>query len=212
MRRRRFLGLAAGFGLAACLSARVGLAPAADRRRTGGACDGCEAIYDGLPSALSSTVRLTPEAEPGERMEISGFVYRVDGRTPAPGVILYLWQTNAQGLYVPGPCQRGAAASHGSLRGWLRSGSRGEYAFSTIRPAPYPQGDLPAHVHVVVKEPDRNEYYLDDFLFDDDPLLTAAKRAVLENRGGSGIMRLKKDNGRWLGRRDLVLGRHIPNY
>ena len=32
-----------------------------------------------------------------------------------------------------------------------------------------------------------NEYYIDEFVFDDDVLLTGAKRKALENRGGSGV-------------------------
>ena len=71
---------------------------------------------------------------------------------------------------------------------------------------------MPAHVHPIVKEPERNEYYLDEYFFDDDPRLTPAKRAKLENRGGSGIVRLQRRDGRWIGRRDLVLGMMIPNY
>ena len=86
------------------------------------------------------------------------------------------------------------------------------YRFRSIRPAAYPRQDIPAHVHVVVKEPTRNEYYLDDFEFNDDPLLTAAKRAAHGQRGGSGVVRLEKKNGVWTGRRDIVLGRNIPNY
>lgn len=210
MRRRAFFCLL-GVGVASGLAVGwTGAQPAP--RRVGGGCDGCEAIYDGLPQELSSSAELAPATEPGERLEIRGTVFRVDGVTPAAGVVLYLWQTNAQGRYVPAPGQKGEAARHGRLRAWLRTGANGEYRISSIRPGSYPGQDIPAHVHLVVKEADKNEYYLDDFLFEGDPLLTPAKRAALENRGGSGILRLRKVSDRWLGNRDLVLGRNIPNY
>jgi protocatechuate 3,4-dioxygenase beta subunit len=59
----------------------------------------------------------------------------------------------------------------------------------------------------------RTRYYLDEYVFADDSLLTQDKRAKLENRGGSGIVALSRSkDGVWTGRRDLILGRNIPNY
>lgn len=76
----------------------------------------------------------------------------------------------------------------------------------------YPDGSEPEHIHVTVKEPDKNEYYLDEYLFDDDPLLTHGKRKHLENRGGSGIMQPKRGNGILTVERNITLGLHIPDY
>lgn len=187
------------------------LGPKSDRV-VGGGCDGCEAIYAGLPASVGSETTIAPEAEPGERMEIRGVVFQRDGKTPAPKVLLYFWHTDVTGHYVPAPEQTGLARRHGKLRGWVRTNERGEYKFQSIRPAAYPGRTVPAHVHVVVKESDKNEYYLDDFLFDDDPILTAEQRARLENRGGSGVMKMSRKDGVWQGRRDIVLGQNIPNY
>ena len=50
------------------------------------------------------------------------------------------------------------------------------------------------------------------FVFDDDPLLTPAKRKALENRGGSGILKLGKQGDLLVGQRDIILGLHIPHY
>jgi protocatechuate 3,4-dioxygenase, beta subunit len=64
-----------------------------------------------------------------------------------------------------------------------------------------------------VKETDKNEYYMDEYVFDDDPLVTKEYRAKQENRGGSGVIKLAKNqNGIWVGRRDIILGLNIPNY
>ncbi|MBA3584026.1 MAG: hypothetical protein H0W36_05760 [Gemmatimonadetes bacterium] len=42
-------------------------------------------------------------------------------------------------------------------------------------------------------------------MFEGDPLLTAAHRARLRERGGSGIVRLVLEEGRRVARRDIVL-------
>ena len=181
-------------------------------RIIGGGCDGCEAIYEGMPETVSPRTAIASESEPGERLEISGTVYQRDGKTPAPGVILYLHQTDTTGHYTPAPGATGLTARDGHLRGWLKSGERGEYSFTTIRPAPYPNATIPAHIHVTVKEPGKNEYYIDDFLFDDDPLLVERERARLENRAGSGIITLTRRNGILTATRDIILGMNIPDY
>ncbi|MBC7921426.1 MAG: intradiol ring-cleavage dioxygenase [Ferruginibacter sp.] len=178
----------------------------------GGGCDGCEGMYEGMPPQLNWQTAVASASEPGERLEISGIVYRPGGETPASGIIIYLWQTDVTGHYTPAPNTTGHPRTHGHLRGWLKTNERGEYQFTTIKPAPYPNDVIPAHIHPSVKEPNKNEYYIEDFLFDDDPLLTRQERAKLENRGGSGILHLTKREGMWVGSRNIILGLHIPNY
>ena len=181
-------------------------------RVVGGGCDACEGIYEGMPERPDWRTTIASASEPGERLEMSGRVLRPDGKTPAPGVILYVYHTDATGHYTPAPGSTGDARRHGRLRGWMRTGASGEYEFKTIRPAPYPSRDNPAHIHPIVKEPDKNEYYIDEYVFDDDPLLTPERRAGLENRGGSGVVRLTRSGGAWVGRRDITLGLNIPDY
>lgn len=186
----------------------------AQQQRTlvGGGCDGCELMYEGMSKQLSWETTIPNSNEPGEPLEISGIVYRADGKTPAPNVILYAYHTNAQGYYEPAAGQT-RARRHGHLRGWMKTDDKGRYKFRTVKPAAYPGRATPAHIHPVVKEPDKNEYYIDEFRFDNDPLLTKDERAREEQRGGSGIIKLTKNqDGVWVGRRDIVLGRNIPNY
>ncbi|HZS09891.1 MAG TPA: intradiol ring-cleavage dioxygenase [Blastocatellia bacterium] len=183
------------------------------KKIVGGGCDGCEAIYEGMPAQLGWETTITDKAEPGEPLEISGTVYRADGRTPAADVILYVYHTSAKGYYEPAPGATGQSARHGRLRGWMKTDGQGRYKFRTIKPAPYPGRSIPAHIHPIIKEADKNEYYIDEFLFDDDPLLVKAERAKQENRGGSGIIKLARDQrGVLIGHRDIVLGMNIPNY
>jgi protocatechuate 3,4-dioxygenase beta subunit len=183
------------------------------KKIVGGGCDGCEAIFEGMPKSFSWETTIADAKEPGEPLEISGTIYQVDGKTPAAGVILYVYHTDAKGYYSPAPGATGLAKRHGHLRGWVKTSENGRYRFRTIKPAAYPGRKDPAHIHPIVKEPDKNEYYIDEFRFDDDPLLTREERAREEKRGGSGVIKLTKNqNGVWAGQRDIILGLNVPNY
>jgi protocatechuate 3,4-dioxygenase, beta subunit len=182
-------------------------------KNVGGACDGCDLIYAGMPEQLDWQTKIHPAVEPGEPMEISGIIYRMDGITPASNVILYVYHTDVMGYYSPADNQPEVSRRHGHLRGWMKTNASGQYQFTSIKPAPYPKRYDPAHIHPVIKEPNKKEYYIDEYRFEDDPLLSPDYRARAENRGGSGIITLNKnDRGIWTGRRDIILGRKVPDY
>ena len=94
------------------------------------------------------------------------------------------------------------------LRGWARTGADGTYAFSTIKPAPYPDRSMPAHIHLYVLEPGRRPYWIDDAVFAGEFRVDDAYRRRMENRGGSGIVELARENGAWLAQRDINLEPH----
>lgn len=196
---------------ATVLTGRVAAQPAT----VGGPCEGCEAIYESpVPfDRLPSLTKLPDASWVGKKpLGINGTVYKADGRTPAPDVVLYVYHTDETGHYRANAGARGWERRHGSLRGWMRTDANGHYKFVTLRPAPYPGHTDPAHIHITIKEPDLPEYYLDDFVFADDPLLTPAARQRLENRGGSGILTLKDVGSMYKAERAIYLGRNIPNY
>lgn len=210
-RRSTLLGLtlvgAAGLG-AGCSRAEPGQGP--DRPRADlYACEGCEAIDERSPDALSSSTVLAGPDEPGERMHLSGRVFAIDGVTPVEGVLIYAHQTNGDGLYANGGPESEWSRRNGRLRGWVRTEADGRYAFETIKPAPYPDRTLPAHVHLYVKEPGRRPYYVDDVVFDGEFKVDAGYRARQELRGGSGIVSLwRRADGVWSAVRDIRLERH----
>jgi len=180
--------------------------------RIGGPCECCEGMYENMPDFLTSETAIANGDEPGIRVLLSGRILYESG-LPAEGVILYVYQTNSEGLYVPNAGQTGCARRHGNLRGWMRTGSNGKYAFATILPGSYPESHEPKHIHAIIKEPDKNEYAIDSFQFDDDPFLTKEKRRKLRNVGGSGIVRLEQDvRSSHHGVRDIYLGRNVKGY
>ena len=193
-----------------CITSSIG-----QNKKVGGPCEGCEAIYENtVPfENLPSFVELPDVSWDGKKpMGINGIVYKADGKTPAPDVVLYLYHTNEKGIYPKKGDENGWAKRHGYLRGWVKTDQKGAYKFGSLRPAPYPGRDEPAHIHVIVKEPGINEYYIDEFLFSDDPLLTQARKDKLENRGGSGIIKIVDVGNMYKGERNIYLGKNIPDY
>lgn len=168
------------------------------------ACEGCEAVLEG-PENLSYQVTIPSVGEPGEKMKLSGTVFLADGKTPAKDVILYFYHTNSKGIYPTHGDETGWGKRHGYLRGWVKTDKEGKYEVNTIRPGTYPSRTDPAHVHITVKEPNRKEYWIDEYVFADDPLVDEQYRKNMRNRGGSGVISLKKDKGVWIGQRDIVL-------
>jgi protocatechuate 3,4-dioxygenase beta subunit len=182
------------------------------RKKVGGPCEGCEAIYEYGERELTPVDTL-PQFDANEpKLKISGTVYKPDGTSPAENVILYIYHTNRQGIYETRGDESGWAKRHGYIRGWAKTGKDGVYSFYTFRPAHYPDGSECEHIHITIKEPGKNEYYLDEYLFEDDPLLTDKVRQILEDRGGSGIVHPQMEDGLWTVKRDIVLGMHIPDY
>jgi protocatechuate 3,4-dioxygenase beta subunit len=178
----------------------------------GGPCEGCEAIYEYGDRILSPVDTLPDFKETEPKLKLTGTVYLQDGHTPAADIILYIYHTHRTGIYETRGNETGWGRVHGYVRGWIRTQKDGRYTFYTFRPAAYPSRSEPEHIHLTVKEPGRNAYYLDSFHFEDDPLLTEEERRGMSNRGGSGISSPVWENDIWTVHRDLILGKNIPNY
>ncbi|WP_276482831.1 hypothetical protein [Paraflavitalea pollutisoli] len=194
-------------GLSAC-------AQPAQRKAFSMPCEGCEAIYESpVPFEQLNAVDTLPDfSEAGPKMLVTGVIYEYDGKTPARNVVLYIYHTDQRGLYATRGGETGWVKRHGYIRGWIRTGADGRYAFYTLRPAAYPNDKIPAHIHPVIREADMQPYYVDEWLFDDDPLLTPEERAKQPGYGGSGIVRTSNRNDLLIATRDIVLGAGIPGY
>ena len=100
------------------------------------------------PTQLGSSGRIAPLGEPGIPLLISGTVVAPDGKTPLSGVVIYAYHTDATGHYRRVGQSGEAGESDPRLRGWVRTDANGHFEFATIKPAPYPNRDVPAHVHI----------------------------------------------------------------
>lgn len=104
--------------------------------------------------------------EPGERLIVSGHVFAPDGARPAPGVLVYAYQTDAGGEYHNDPNTHVAR-----LHGWAKTDSEGGFEFRTIKPGPYPGRAIPAHIHFHAWGGGYPLQWTPDLNFAGDPLL-----------------------------------------
>ena len=178
-----------------------------------GTCEGCEAVFEFGGKKLKATDTLPDFQDRGPRLKVSGTVYKVDGKTPAADVILYVYHTDQKGVYPTKGGETDWARRHGHIRGWIKTSRDGKYTFYTLMPGTYPSREAPAHIHATVLEPDGKYYWLSDYHFSGDPLLTREQTSPEAPRGGSsGLLTLKKVGDLLVGERDIVLGKNVSGY
>lgn len=182
-------GSSAGIGRRAAVAAVVGAALAL--------CAGASIAQEETPSLAV----LVPAGEPGEALILAGTIFQEDGVTPASGVEMEIWQTDASGHYGAD----GGAAPR--LKGRVRTGADGRYELRTIRPGHYPNARIPAHVHARLIAPAGAAGEIPEYWFEGDPFVTAAMAAPLAGQGRfSPLVQLTKgSDGVWRGVRDIRL-------
>lgn len=187
-----------------------GMGCRAQPQLVGGPCEGCEAIFEYGNRSLSPVDTLPDFTSTGHPLKITGTIYKPDGKTPAKGVILYIYHTNAEGVYPKRGDETGWGRRHGYLRGWIKTDADGQYTFYTQKPGSY--GSNPAHIHPTILEPGGKYYYIDMYVFEGDPNLSDGRRNNDQARGGSGVVSLQREDALLVARRDITLGLHVPGY
>jgi protocatechuate 3,4-dioxygenase beta subunit len=150
-----------------------------------------------------SKITITTKEEPGERLIVTGQVFGSDGKTPLTGASVYVYHTDAKGLYTPGPKDDNR---NPRLRGYMRTDAQGRYEYSTIKPAPYPGDGPPAHIHYHVNAPGYQERIF-EIVFEGDPKVNAdiRTRAAQENSGFSIRPLTRNAQNVWLCTQDVKL-------
>ena len=131
----------------------------------------------------ASSAQVTPPGEPGEPLRVTGTVYGPDGATPAAGVTVYAYHTDAEGLY-----SETNDNTNPRLKATVRTDAQGRYELKTIKPAPYPGGGVPAHIHYRISGPDFPEQRF-ELHFEGDPYLSRRARERSERLGQFGSIR-----------------------
>ena len=179
----------------------------------GGPCEGCEAVFEYGDKALKATDTLPDFNDAGPKIKVTGTIYKPDGKTPAKNVIIYVYHTDQAGIYPNKGNETGWAKRHGYIRGWAKTNADGKYVFYTLKPGTYPQRSAPAHIHVTLLEPNGKYYWIEEYLFAGDPLLTPKEANPASPRGGNSfVLNLRKEGDLLTANRDIILGKNIPGY
>jgi protocatechuate 3,4-dioxygenase, beta subunit len=149
-----------------------------------------------------SKITIAAQTEPGERLTVTGQVYGPDGKTPLPGASVYVYHTDAKGLYTPETNDN----RNPRLRGYMRTDAQGRYEFSTIRPASYPNTRVVAHIHYVVTAPGYKERVF-EIVFEGDAFIDDRLRADAAKEGSAFSIRpLTRDqHGVWRCTQDIKM-------
>ncbi len=106
---------------------------------------------------------LIPAGSTSDIMHLSGTIFKNDGKIPLPNVLIEAWQCDEHEHYDN-------TSDDYLLRGAVKTGRDGKYAFKTIVPVPYKDGDAwrPAHVHMRISSSDSQDL-ITQIYFKGDP-------------------------------------------
>lgn len=151
---------------------------------------------------------IIPPASKGIPMNLSGTVFKEDGKTPLNNVLVEIWQCDENEHYDN-------TSDNYLFRGALKTGKNGKYAFRTIVPVPYkadPNDEAswrPAHVHMRVSVAEQQDlvtqiYFKGDKYNDTD---TSASSPQAVNR----ILNIvKNSSGENTVTFDVVMSKEFP--
>jgi protocatechuate 3,4-dioxygenase beta subunit len=150
-----------------------------------------------------SKITIAAKEEPGERLIVTGQVFGPDGKTPLAGASVYVYHTDATGVYTPGSNNDNR---NSRLRGYMRTDSQGRYEYSTIKPASYPNTRIVAHIHYVVGADGYKERVF-EIVFEGDPYIDDRIRAdAAQEQSAFSIRQLTRDQqGVWRCAQDVKM-------
>ncbi|PWH82323.1 hypothetical protein DIS18_08680 [Algibacter marinivivus] len=163
-------------------------------------------IYDYSEKQLNNVDTIPDFAANSQKLKVTGTIYENDGVTPAKNVMLFIHHTDENGDFELKRQNKKRYVHH---RGWVKTDSDGKYTFYTFVPGKYLYSNELTQILPIIKEPNKPEYKIETFLFDNDPLLTGKCRKKVEETNPKRILTLKlnKEEGLFEAKRDIVLGR-----
>lgn len=146
--------------------------------------NGLVMIRHPAPANITWQAKIIPPGEPGEPLVVDGQVFAPDGKTPAPGVTVYAYNTDAQGFYGENHKEYPPR-----LYGWMKTGNLGRFELHTIKPGRYPGMHVPAHIHFSLWGAGYPPQWVDELRFEGDSYLTPAMIADDKGRGEFATIR-----------------------
>lgn len=160
------------------------------------------ALYDFFEKELTNVDTIPDYLSKQNKLKITGTVFLSDGQTPAKDVVLFINQADEDGNYVIKTNHRKRYVYH---RAWTKTNADGKYTFYTFVPGSDRYSNAAKSIHLFIKEAHRPERIGDDFVFDDDPLLSSSCRELIEINGLGSILKPKPENGILVANRNIVL-------
>ncbi|MCF7568603.1 hypothetical protein L3X37_09520 [Sabulilitoribacter arenilitoris] len=166
-------------------------------------------IYDYSEKKLNSVDTIPDFAYRTSKLKITGTIYENDGKTPAKNILLFIHQANENGNFELKKHNKKRYVKH---RGWVRTDENGRYTFYTFIPGKYMFDNELTQILPIIKEPNKTEYKIESFVFDNDPLLTKSCRSKIEQTNPNRILKLDKKEGLFVANRDIILGKELEIY
>ena len=160
-------------------------------------------IYDRAEDQLINTDTIPDFRSKTNKLKLTGTIYESDGVTPAKDVILFIEQPNEDGDF---DLRKTGEERYVFHRSWVKTDADGKYTFYTFIPGNDRRYNQLQQIFPVVKEPSKEEYELETFLFDEDPLLSkACRKRIAKKSDLTRILKPKKVDGQLVAQRDIVL-------
>ncbi len=92
-------------------------------------------------NAKAEKIKIVTDEEPGKKILVQGIITNQEGVAEA-GKLIYIYQTSGKGWYADSAAhvaENEGDWKHARLFGYLKTNSKGEFAFNTIKPQGYPK-------------------------------------------------------------------------
>lgn len=160
-------------------------------------------IYDRAENQLTDTDTIPDYRSKKNKLKLTGIIYQSDGLTPAKDVILFIEQPDEDGTF---DLRKTGDERYVFHRSWVKTDADGRYTLFTFIPGGDRRYNQLQQIFPLVKAPLMNEYAVETFLFDEDPLLTKRCRKRMAKKGDmSRILKLTTANGILEAQRNIVL-------
>ncbi|WP_458626532.1 hypothetical protein [Winogradskyella sp. PC D3.3] len=160
-------------------------------------------IHDRAIDQIKYTDTIPEFRSKTNKLKLTGIIYQSDGVTPAKDVILFIEQPDEDGEF---DLRNTGDARYVFHRSWVKTDADGRYTLYTFVPGGDRRYNQMQQIFPLIKEPLKQAYVVESFLFDEDPLLTETCRKRMAKKGDvTRILKLKTEDGIFVAERNITL-------